>query len=225
MKPFLLLLVVTLFCGFSQIQTKNPELILFTEAWVWEYTNASGNTREMVLYREPKSNYWLLTPEAYGNTDEMCDWILVQPDGTCYFAYKDAELGSGGSLLKMTLHPKKGNTIPTYWKATNEYKKFGNTAMGLGTFNGRAYHCTYAKTKEQSIFYLAKTAAAFAPLAVFNELDVDAKLPVRFPKDIPGNYVVLSENSSGAGYSVQYRFKYRSHTEYHINLRDYTIRN
>lgn len=205
-------------------QTTTAKKYNFTEAWVWEYTNASGNTNEMVLYRDPKSNCWLLTAEAYGNTDGMCDWILVQPDGTCYFAYKDAELDNSGSLLKMKLRPENVKAIPNYWNTENRYRKFGNTAMGFAAFNGRAYQCTYTKTKEQSTFYLAKTAAAFAPLAVFNELDIDAKLPVRFPKDIPGNYVVLSESSSGAGYSVQYRFKYQSHTEYYIDLAQYTLR-
>ena len=222
--PVILYVMLPLFAAAQQKKTANTAYN-FTEAWVWEYNNASGNTSEIVLYREPKSNYWLLTPEAYGNTDEMCDWILVQPDGTCYFAYKDAELGSGGTLLKMKLHPQKGNTIPTYWKATNQYKKFGNTAMGFPVFNGKEYKVSYLKTNEQSVFYLATTKANFAALSLFNELDIDAKLPVRFPKDIPGNYVPLSENSSGAGYKVQYNFKYVSHTEYHINTGQYKLRN
>lgn len=195
----------------------------FTEVWVWEYKGKDGKMGEMALYREPKLNYWLLTAEAYGNTDDMCDWILVQPEGTCYFAYKDAEIGSGGSLLKVKLDLQQVKTLPTYWKAGSRYQKFGNAAMGFSMFNGREYQCAYTKTQEQTTFYLARTAAAFAPLAVFNELDVDAKLPIRFPKDIPGNYVVLSEDSNGAGYSVQYRFKYRSHTEYHIDLASYKL--
>ena len=219
------MLAVALFPFFPTAQQKKAASTKynFTEVWVWEYENKDGKTAEMAIYREPKLNYWLLTAEAYGNTDGMCDWILVKPEGSCYFAYKDAEIGSGGSLLKVELDLQQVKTIPAYWKAGSRYQKFGNAALGSPTFNGREYGCTYTKTQERSTFYLARTAAAFAPLAVFNELDVDAKLPIRFPTDIPGNYVVLSEHTSGAGYSVRYRFKYRSHTEYRIDLGQYKL--
>ncbi len=118
----------------------------FTELWVWEYKGKDGKTGEMALYREPKLNYWLLTAEAYGNTDGMCDWILVQPEGICYFAYKDSEIGSGGSLLKVKLDLQQVKTLPAYWKTGSRYQKFGNAAMGFSIFNGREYQCAYTKT-------------------------------------------------------------------------------
>lgn len=193
----------------------------FTEVWVWEYKGRDGKMGEMAIYREPKLNYWLLTAEAYGNSDDMCDWILIKPDGTYYMAYKDAELGGGRTLLKMKQALPKVKSIPANWKASVKQKNFGNASMGFPVFRGKEYKVSYLKTNENSTFYLATTKANFAPLSVFNELDADAKLPIRFPKDIPGNFIPLSENTVFPGGLIQYSFKYISYTEYHLNLAEY----
>lgn len=195
----------------------------FTEIWVWEYKGKDGKKGEMAIYREPKLNYWLLTAEAYGNTDDMCDWILIKPDGTYYFAYKDAELGGGRTLLKMKQELPKVKSIPAYWKTSAKQKNFGNVSMGFPVFKGKEYKVSYLKTRDYSTFYLAATKANFTPLSIFNKLDTDARLPIRFPKDIPGNYIVLSENAEFPNGSVQYSFKYISHTEYHIDLSEYEL--
>lgn len=196
----------------------NKAKINFTEVWVWEYTDINGNKTEMAIYREPKLNYWLLTSETYGSTDEMCDWIILKPDGICYFAYKNAELDAGKTLLKMKMDVPKIKTMPLYWRKTGKRKFFGDKSLGFPRFNGIEYTVSYLKTKEKSSFYLANTNADFMPLSYFNDLETDAKMPISFPKDIPSNKVVLSEKAFGLKYSVGYSFKYISHTEYHINF-------
>lgn len=219
---FALLFLPTLACNGQKAPARK---YLFSEVWVWEYTGADGTKGEMAIYREPKLNYWLLTAEAYGNTDDMCDWILLQPNGTCYLAYKDAELDGGGTLLKMKQAVPKVQSMPAYWKATGKSQYFGDKNSGFPLIKGKEYRVAYAKTSEKSTFYIAGTRADFGPLNIFNDLDTDARLPVRFPKDIPAHTITLSEETIASNYRVSYRFKYISHTEYHINLSEYELRN
>lgn len=217
MKP-LLLLLITLFTATAFSQKLN-----FTEVWVWEYTNRNGQKAEMAIYREPQLNYWLLTSEAFANTDEMTEWFILKPDGEVLQAYQDGEKNSLKKLLKHQLPSKKNRQLPSYWKATSNKQSFGDTRLGFPLFQGTAYKVSYLKTKDQSTFYLAQTKADFTMVSYFNNLNIDAKLPIRFPKDIPGHYITLSEHTVFPGGAVQYTFKYISQTAYHINLADYKL--
>lgn len=73
MKRLLILLVLPLFFGILQAQKTKKQTIKFTQAWVWEYENnliaenEPGHKGEIVVYFEPKQNYWLFTTEAFGN--------------------------------------------------------------------------------------------------------------------------------------------------------------
>lgn len=214
----ILLLLFTLFTATAFSQKLN-----FTEVWVWEYTNSNGQKAEMAIYREPQLNYWLLTGEAFGNTDEMTEWFILKPDGEVLQSYQDGEPSSHQKLLKHQLSFDKNKQLPNYWKVTSSKQSFGDTRLGFPLFKGTAYKVSYLKTKDQSTFYLAQAKADFTILALFNELNIDAKLPVRFPKDIPGHYITLSEHTVYPGGAVQYTFKYISQTAYHINLADYKI--
>lgn len=196
----------------------------FSEVWVWEYTDSKGKKIEMAIYREPILNYWLLTTEAYWQTDEMSLWFILNPNGEVLQAYQDGESNSSKRLMKHSLYPDKNTVLPNNWKATGITKSFGDVSLGFPKFIGEEYNVSYDKTNEQSVFFLTPTKADFSTLYLFNGLDIDAKLPIRFPKDIPSNYVVLSEETKFSNVSELYRFKYISHTDYHINISEYNLK-
>ncbi|MBX9449755.1 MAG: hypothetical protein KL787_08585 [Taibaiella sp.] len=125
-------------------------------------------------------------------------------------------------MIKHQLHPIEKTKLPDYWKATGNSKYFGDTFSGFPKMKGMEYKISYEKTDEKSTFYLATTKADCAMLSLFNDLNIDAKLPVCFPKDIPGNYVVLSEHSTSAKGSVQCLLKYISQTEYYVDMNNFT---
>lgn len=215
-------LLFPLFVVAQQKKTiKSTSQYNFSEMWIWEYTDANGKKGQMAIYREPKFNYWLLTPDDAGfrHTDEMTLWFILKPNGEVLQAYQDGEMNSRKKLIKHQLQLNKKIKLPDYWKPTGKTKKFGNTFSGFPKITGKEYKISYRKTIEQPTFYLASTKVNFSVLSHFNDLNIDAKLPVRFPKDIPGNYVTLSEYSVFPGKSsVQYSFKYISQTEYYIDL-------
>ncbi|HRP90361.1 MAG TPA: hypothetical protein PKX92_09985 [Edaphocola sp.] len=219
----ILLIVFLLFplLVLAQRKKTTSQKLNFSEVWVWEYTDSKGTKAEMVVYREPKLNYWLLTGEAYGQTDEMSLWFVLKPNGEVLQAYQDEESNSSKKMMKHRLYPDKKTVLPSNWKTTGNTKKFGDVSLGFPKFTGKEYKVSYGKTNEQSMFYLAATKADFSSLALFNDLDIDAKLPIRFPKDIPGNYIVLSEITKIQHNVISYSFKYISYSEFHINLLDY----
>lgn len=224
---FISMLLFPLFVAAQQKKTiKSNTQYKFSEVWVWDYTDANGKKGQMAIYREPKLNYWLLTPDDAGfrETDEMTLWFILKPNGEVLQAYQDAEMNSGKKLTKDRLYPDKKAKLPDYWKATGKSKYFGDTFSGFPKIKGMEYKISYTKTNDKSTFYLATTKANFAVLSLFNDLNMDAKLPISFPKDIPGNFITLSENSvfPGGG-TIQYTFKYISQSQYHINLSDYEV--
>lgn len=198
----------------------------FTEVWVWAYSDSQGKKGEMAIYREPKLNYWLLTPDDAGfrETDEMSLWFILKPNGEVLQAYQDGEMNSQKKIINHQLHTDKIVKIPYYWQSTGVAKKIGNPDLGFPSFTGKEYKVSYEKTNDRSVFYLAGTKADFSTLAHFNNLDIDAKLPIRFPQDIPRNIVPLSENSTFShGGTTQFEFKYISPTEYHINISEFKV--
>lgn len=206
------------FSGLAQ-QKKSLSQYNFSEVWVWEYTDSKGEKAEMAIYREPELNYWLLTNEAFGQTDEMTLWFMLKPDGEVVQAYQDGENSDSKKMMKHRLYPDKKTGLPGNWKTTGNTKKFGDARSGFPKFSGKEYKVNYGKSNEQSAFYLAATKADFAMLSLFNDLDIDAKLPVRFPGDVPGSFITLSENTVFPGGVVQYSFRDISHTEYFIEIK------
>lgn len=192
----------------------------FTEAWVWAYTNSDGSEGEMVVYREPQTGYWLFTPEAYGSTDEMTEWIVANNDGVYIFAYNDAELYTPQKRFIVNVKLKKFDKLPEEWQLLSGSQYFGDALLGFPRFKGTAYETTYLKTTERSIFYVAATQADLSAIYYFNHLNIDAKLPVSFPENIPGRQIVLSEQTKFATGNMGYRFRHISHTTYQINLSD-----
>lgn len=206
-------------------QTRNSESgiqpLKFSEVWVWEYTDICGKTAEMAIYRDPRSNSWLLTSEAYGNTDEMCDWILAKPGGTYYMAYQSPELNNKRYLVEVKHEVVSAKSLPEHWSPLGEYKYFGNKLLGFPRFKGRKYRVSYLKTNDVSTYYVENTKTDFTAIYTFNDLEIDAKLPIRFPKDVPPTIIVLNENSVFSNVSVSYSFKYISQAEYYIDISEY----
>lgn len=198
-----------------------PKQIQFTQMWGWEYQNFDGEKGEMVAYYNPKSNYWLLTEETYGNTDGMCDWILATPNGQYYFAYKSAEFGSKNSLLKQNIKFPVNATMPDYFKPTGQKKDFGDPSYGFPKILGSAYSVKYEKTNDKTTLYIGNSTANLTPIYHFNTLIADAKLPIFFPTDLPKGKIALAEHTITSGRTVTFKLKYISHIDYHIDLSDY----
>ncbi|MEZ4890815.1 MAG: hypothetical protein R2779_09795 [Crocinitomicaceae bacterium] len=60
---------------FSSAQ-KTSSTIKFSEVWVWEYVNIDGKKGEMAIYREPKLNYWLITPDDADFVNKMNEFMV-----------------------------------------------------------------------------------------------------------------------------------------------------
>jgi hypothetical protein len=206
--------------------TKSTIQYNFSEMWVWEYSDANGKKAQMAIYREPKLNYWLLTPDDAGfrEKDEMTLWFMLKPSGEVLQSYQDGEKKQRKKLIKHQLYPDKKAILPDYWKATGKSRYFGDTFSGFPKIKGLEYKVSYGKTNDKSKFYLATTKADLAVLSLFNDLSIDAKLPIHFPKDVPGNFITLCENTVFPSVTVQYAFKYISQTEYHINLSEFEVK-
>ena len=212
-RGLLFILALCFGCTFSSAQ-KTSSTIKFSEVWVWEYVNIDGKKGEMAIYREPKLNYWLITPDDAGfrEQDEMSLWFLVKPNGEVLQAYQDAE-HSSKRIIKHQLPLLVKSKLPSNWKTTGKSQFFGDKNSGFPMMKGIEYQIRHEKTDEKTIVFLALTKAETWVLSFFNDLDSDAKLPVRFPKALPKNFVAVKEvvEFAGGG-SVQYHFKQISHT-------------
>lgn len=212
----------------KQIKNSNTTLN-FTEVWVWTYMDADGNSGEMALYREPTLNYWLLTPDdaGYRNIDEMTMWFIVKPNGEVLQAYQEGENQGRKLLMKHKLSVGKISNLPRYWNHTGKTKNFGDPSLGFPTILGKEYTITYERTNDKTTCFLGSTKADFGALSLFNNLNIDAKLPIRFPQDIPRLFIPLHELATfGGGGSSQYELKYISQGTYSISLTGFTtVRN
>ncbi len=211
------------FWGLSSAAQKTSSTINFTEVWVWEYENLDGKKGEMAIYREPKLNFWLLTPDDAGfrDKDEMSLWFLIKPNGEVLQAYHAAE-HSLTQIIKHQLPLDAKSKLPNNWKANGKREYFGDKHSGFPRMKGIGYHIQYEKSNEKTNIFLAHTKAEAWVLASFNDLNIDAKLPIQFPKEIPKNFVSVKELTEfSGGDSVQYRLKQISHTEYFIDLNEF----
>lgn len=189
----------------------------FTEIWVWEFENSNGSKGEMAIYREPKLNYWLLTPDDanFRDKDEMTLWFLLKPNGEVIQAFQDAEMDN----LEVTKHQlplKKITKLPKSWKPCGDEKTFGNTEYGFPLFSGKEYKIRYEKSNEKTSLFVGHSDADFSILALFNELNIDAKLPIQFPKNIPKNTITLSEHTVFPNFYLKYQYKYTTPTTYEV---------
>ncbi|MGF1925864.1 MAG: hypothetical protein ACQUHE_16945 [Bacteroidia bacterium] len=218
----MLFLFLLPFCN-VQAQLKTPKSIKFTQAWVWEYKNnfvpesEPRNKGEMVMYYEPKLNYWLFTAEAYGTSGEMYNWVLGKPDGT-YVLCETDEFGKQTVSQQKLKFPLNKTLGPQYRPLGNK-KVFNQNRLGLPKIEGIEFKVVYGKTNEHSSIFVGDVGANFLPLYFFNRLNIEAKLPFQFPIDFPKNKLLLQEVSTASKVKLQLTFKEISYTEYYIDLK------
>lgn len=188
-------------------------VIRFTQAWVWEYTDKSGVTADMVVYFEPQKNYWLFTAEAYGTSGEMINWVLGRPDGSFIFNFTDETGNSKLDTLKLEIDREP--FLPVNFKPTGRTALFGDTALGFPVFKGSEYAVSFQKTADQYVTMLTTVRINFLPVYYFNRLNSDAKLPVSFYYLLPENTLILSDRLKASS-APFFRFKYISHTVYEL---------
>lgn len=209
------------FCLFAQ--TASTQKIKFTQTWVWEYQNSlipknePGYAGEIVVYFEPKLNYWLFTTEAYGNSGEMYNWILGKPDGTYVLCATD-EFGKQ-TITAQKLKFPLNKIMAKHYKLAEKKKAFNQNLFGFQKIEGKEYKVNYLKTIDQSSIFLGDVRANFLPLYFFNRLNIEAKLPFQFPLDLPKNKLLLQEISLVNRKKLQLVFKEISHTDYEIYLK------
>lgn len=215
------ILLISSSCLFSQ--TGNKQEIKFTQAWVWEYQNNMfpetdpGHKGEIVVYYEPKKNYWLFTTEAYGISGEMYNWILGKPDGT-YILCDTDEFGKK-TIMHEKLAFSKKKILPKHYQPTGKRKIFNNNNLGFSKVEGKEYEVGYMKTNDQSSIFVGDFKVDFLPLYFFNRLNIEAKLPLQFPVDFSKNKLLLQEVSTVNKVKLQLTFKEISQTEYYIDLK------
>lgn len=223
MKQLLLLLTLPFFCCCTQAQVKSPKTIQFTQAWVWEYENNTiaqnepGHKGEIVVYFEPKQNYWLFTAEAYGTSGEMYDWIIGKPDGTYLLSSTD-EFGKK-AITKQQLPFPANKILPQHYKPLGKKKVFNHNKLGFPKIEGTEFKVDYTKTNDRTSVFVSDFKADFFPVYFFNHLNIEAKLPFSFPTDFPKNKLLLQEVSIVNKEKLQLTLKEISHTEYYIELK------
>ena len=224
MKKVLILLVLPLFFGNMQAQKTKKQTIKFTQAWVWEYENnliaenEPGHKGEIVVYFEPKQNYWLFTTEAFGNSGEMYNWIIGKPDGT-YVLNASDEFGKTNLMIEK-LKFSSNKKIPSHYRPLSNKKIFNENKLGFPKIIGRKYKVDYEKTTDQSAVYIGDYKVDFSPLYYFNRLIIESKIPLSFPFDLPENKLLLEDESINSNAKISLVFKEISNTEYFVEIND-----
>ncbi|MDR7129769.1 hypothetical protein J2X69_002115 [Algoriphagus sp. 4150] len=210
------------------------ETYFFRQAWVWSFRNEwipegeFGSEGEMTVYYDPDSKSWLFTAESYGITDEMAEWIIAPSQDIYISAYQD-EFGNK-HLYRDTLDMESRQPVEEalfssngneYLIALDSTRVFGTNSYGWPTITATAYAYKSDVSSLAAVCFLAETELDFSPLYLFNSRSGDARLPIHFPQDMPGNRIVAQEITRDAGRTVFYRLEAISDTEYHINFKDY----
>lgn len=207
---------------------------VFLKAWRWEYLNEwvqegeYAHKGEMTIYHDETSGAWLFTSEAYGDTDDMADWVLGLPTGEYITAYRDE--GDRKTLIRDTLHIAHETAADTAWRLQefqSHYMPMGETSVfGQNDYRwpvvvAGEFTLNYIATQEKTTVFLADTAIDFLPVTCFNNRVADAKLPINFSAALPeGKWEVAAETVS-AGRRVLHRLLDISDNYYEINLKDY----
>ena len=224
MKPLFLIPFLLLFSFFvlGQMSYKENSEINFTQAWVWEYKNELipgneiGHQAELVVYFHPELHYWLFTVEAFGVSGEMLDWIIAKPDGTYLVKGKD-EFGNE-VIWEERIEFSEESGISEAYRETGNSKIYNQNALGFEPILGKEYSVQFEKTEEESCFYLAESDLDFSPIYFFNQLNLEVKIPVHFPNNLPQNQLILEEETQTPNGRIQTKLKWISNTEYFVYL-------
>lgn len=224
MKPLFLLSVLLVCLAWVYPQSKKKHVtteIHFSQVWVWEYVNTFFEEDtpqyrgELVVYFNPENNYWLFTQEAYGFTDEMTLWTLGMPDGKYISCYLDEHGNQKQYTDKIEVKPQ--TSIPKQYVPLQNKKEFKAGESGILDFTAQEYQLEYIKSNQIECLYLAETEIDFSPIYHFNRRDVEAKLPIHFPVDLPATIKVL-ESYTIYSKTVHIKFKEQGHTTYFIEI-------
>jgi hypothetical protein len=192
---------------------------------IWEYKNEwipedeLGHQGEIAIYFHPEKNYWLFTSEAYGISGEMTDWVLGKPNGE--YIFQNSGEFEKKSINRTSIIFHNNEILSEYLIPLGATKSFGNPEMGFPLIQGKKYEVEYLKTNDISFLYLGDVKVDMRPVYYFNQLIAEAKLPVFFMTDLPKNQLILSDSTISSGRKIDLKFKYISHTEYHIEVPEY----
>ncbi len=196
---------------------------IFKESWTWEYENEweeddeYGRKGQITIFYLPEKNYWLFTGEAYGTRGEMIDWVLGKPGGE-YIICSTDEFGDK-DYERRFVTIREETELSKYFKPEDGQKIFGNKEFGFPLITGKKYKYDYDVPDEWTDFYLGIVKGVdFYSLYHYNNLDLEARMPYSFTRDLPGNTIILSDVSHIEGREVRANFKDRSYTLYYIYL-------
>lgn len=217
----------------------------FSEVMVWEYLNENNSPDETELhsgefsvYVDPPTGTMLFTPEAYGYSGEMINFVIVFQDGRYFQGFTD-EFGEKKCFVD-TLYKFESTQLNQGFikddfdklaKPTGKYKTFGENIYGWQKVRAKGYELVFLKTCVKSTIYLSEQPYSLMPIYLFNELESEAKLPINFDfsQIIPLEYWVVEDSykrksaESKREIEVRTTLKFISPTEYFVDLSDYQL--
>jgi len=225
MKSVLCFLVaIVVFISHAPAQNMSQSNYTFTEAWVWEYQNIRSEEGQVIIYRNPLTQEWLLTPDAYGKTDEMTLWYLIKPNGEVIQASKDPEHNKNIIYTQHHLYPTRNDQFPKTWVKGKLQKSFGSE-QSLRIFQGQEYTFKHPRVSETSQYFVSKMEYDMSLICQFVNLRQKAQMPIEFPIELPNNYIFLSEHTQKVGgYTTSTIFKGIQHVEYTIQIPQVTTK-
>ena len=190
--------------------------------------NRSG---EISIYIDEKSGTFLFTKESFGNTGEMVDFVIADQQGNYIFGYTDEH----GKKLRETLKSYKAsdknfqskkveNDFNKYCQPTGNTKRFGENKYGWPAFKGTEYRMNDMLSDSSTVFITA-SKYSFLPVFLFNQLQIETKLPVNFDfsKILPSKNLILQRSYVLEGSVSSFTLISASPTEYFIDLSDYRV--
>lgn len=217
------LFIVANLSGFSNSfnnSTNGATSIKFTEKWTWAYTNIKGEKNEMILYRSPLTQEWMIPKSSLESKDETLYWIIIKADGEVIQANKAAGKGIKLTYTHHKLFPVKNNSFAKTWTKDSKTKAFDSPKQPIYNFQGIGYNITFPRVSNKAYSYVSQTNIDFNLLTHFNDLNsTNAKLPIQFSRDIPYNYIHLSEELYMVGdYTTSFEFLGVEEAEIAVNF-------
>ncbi len=184
---------------------------------------------EMSIYLDEKTGTFLFTPESYGNTGEMVNFVIADQEGNYIFGYTDEHGKKLRESLQVNRFVAEEETIDSVFQEffirTGVTQSFGVNTYGWPIKSGEEYQVTYQKTNDTSFVYLIKEKFNYLPIYHFNALESETKLPfnIDYSNTLPKKYSVLAQRYEHDGKSVSFGLTYYSPTEYFIDLKEYKL--
>jgi hypothetical protein len=182
---------------------------------------------EISIYLDEKTGTFLFTPESYGTSGEMVDFVIADQEGNYIFGYTDEHGKKQRETLQVSRFVTDEATIDSifqqFFVKTGVNKSFGENTYVWPIKIGEEYQVTYQKTNDTSFVYLINEQFSYLPIYHFNALESEAKLPfsMDYSNTLPKKYNVLGQRYENDGKTVSFGLTYYSPTEYFIDLKEY----